>query len=442
MRDYLPADMQRRQFVINTITDVFQTYGFEPIQTPVMELTETLLGKYGEDAEKLIYHAQHPGSKEELALRYDLTVPLTRFFAMNENALPLPFKRYHIAPVWRGERPQRGRYREFYQCDADIVGIAGPEADAEAIAVTVTGIRRLGFDDFVTKVNSRKLLTAIGEYAGVPADQRGALYRTIDKADKIGLDGVRAEFLEAGMDADVIARMTELLAAGMNQIGIEAGRQTLAMLRDRMQAIPAAREAVGALEAVLDTLTYMGDIGTHVGLDFTMVRGLGYYTGTIFESVLLSTDPEERMGSISGGGRYDDLIGLYRKESLPTVGTSFGIERLIDLMDVRQMYPASIRGTVVQVLVTVFSPETKPASLAAVTALRAAGLRTELYMQDKALGKQVNYADKKQIPLIAVIGPDEMAAGLVKLKRLTDGLEVSIPASEAPGKAAELLRGL
>lgn len=438
MRDYLPADMQRRQHVIGLITDVFQTFGFEPIQTPVMELNETLMGKYGTDAEKLIFHAQHPEGKEELALRYDLTVPLTRLFAMNENDLPLPFKRYQIAPVWRADRPQRGRYREFYQCDADIVGIVGREADAEAIALTVTGIRRLGFTDFVTKINTRNLLTAIGEFAGVEGAQLGTLYRVIDKTDKIGLDGVRREFLEGGMSPAIVDKMVDLLASSDQKLGIEAGRATLAYLRDRMKESPTAIQAVTELDSLLDYLGMLGGLDANIVLDFTMVRGLSYYTGPIFESVLLSDDPEERMGSISGGGRYDDLLGLFRKESLPMVGTSFGIERLIDLMDSRKLYPSTLGKTVVQTLVTVFSPETRAASMGLASVLRSAGIHTELVMQDKPLGKQFNYADKKGVPIVAICGPEEIAAGLVKFKRLADGTELSVTVA----LAAETVRGL
>jgi len=439
MRDYLPADMQRRQYVIAAITDVYQSFGFEPIQTPVLELSETLLGKYGEDAEKLIFNAQHPGGKEALSLRYDLTVPLTRYFAMYENDLPLPFKRYAIAPVWRAERPQRGRFREFYQCDADIIGIVGMEADAEAIAVTVTGIRRLGFTDFVTKINTRKLLNGIGQYAGITGDALGSLYRTIDKTDKIGLDGVREEFRANGFAEAVITRMIDLLAMSADQIGVEAGRRTITELRTRMADAPATGEALDDLETLLGYLDDMGGLSAYIGLDFTMVRGLSYYTGPIFESILRSDNPEERVGSISGGGRYDDLIGLYRKESLPTVGTSLGIERLIVIMDERGMYPANLGRTVVQALVTVFNAETRAESMRLATQLREAGLHTELYMQDKPLGKQINYADKKGVALVAVIGPDELAAGNVKLKRLADGQEIVVPRAEAGERARALL---
>jgi histidyl-tRNA synthetase len=426
MRDFTPADMLRRQYVINTITDVFQTFGFEPIQTPVMELHETLMGKYGDDAEKLIYQAQHVDGKETLALRYDLTVPLARFYAQHESELALPFRRYHIAPVWRAERPQRGRYREFYQCDADIVGASGADADAEIVSLIVAALERLGFNDFLVKVNHRKLLTGIGQYAGLTGDALSSLYRTIDKTDKIGLTGVRDEFLKNGLAEDVITRMIDLLAATQQATDMASSAQVISTIRGTLQNFPEAMTGLNDLEGLFSSLTMLGIKPQRVGLDFTMVRGLSYYTGPIFETVLLSDDPEERVGSVSGGGRYDELIGLFRKESIPTVGMSLGIERLIDLLDKRKQYPANMARTVVQTLVTVFNAETHADSLKVLAMLRQAGIRSELYMQDKPVGKQINYADKKGIPLIVVIGPDEARAGQVKIKRLTDGAEQTV----------------
>lgn len=430
MRDFTPADMLRRQYVIDTITTVFQTFGFEPIQTPVMELHETLMGKYGDDAEKLIYQAQHVEGKESLALRYDLTVPLARYYAQHESELTLPFRRYHIAPVWRAERPQRGRYREFYQCDADIVGASGADADAEIVSLIVTALERLGFADFLVKVNHRRLLTGIGQYAGLSGEALGSLYRTIDKTDKIGLDGVRDEFLKNGLDTAVIQRMIDLLAATQQAADMDSSLHVISSIRGTLGAFPDALAGLNELEALFRTLQVLGIDKHRVGLDFTMVRGLSYYTGPIFETVLLSDDPEERVGSVSGGGRYDELIGLFRKESIPTVGMSLGIERLIDLLNRRGQYPASLTRTVVQTLVTVFNADTHTASLQVLAELRRAGIRAELYMQDKSVGKQINYADKKGIPLIVLIGPDELAAGQVKIKRLSDGNEQVIPQAE------------
>lgn len=428
MRDFLPQEMIKREYVFNIVREVFHLYGFEPLQTPVLELHETLMGKYGEDAEKLIFNAQHPGGKEELALRYDLTVPLARVVAQYQNEIALPFKRYQLSPVWRAERPQRGRYREFYQCDADIVGVAGMNADAEIIGLIVTALTRLGFPQFAVKINNRKLLTAIGEYAGLEGEPLFNLYRSIDKFDKIGADGVRDELGTRGIPAEVTARMMELITAR------HPGLEQLDFLEEFLSSLPSAQEAIGELRQLSDHLLDAGVSLQNYEFDLTMVRGLGYYTGPIFETII--TEPN--LGSVTGGGRYDDLVGLFRGESLPTVGTSLGIERIIDLMDVLNLYPAEIGGTVVQVMVTVFDDATRGASTQLAAELRAAGMNTELYLQDKNVGKQINYADKKGIPLVALLGSEELAQGNVKFKRLRDGAEVTA----ARAGAAEMVRTL
>jgi histidyl-tRNA synthetase len=442
MRDFLPADVLRRQYVINTIGEVFHRFGYEPLQTPVMELMETLMGKYGEDAEKLIFHAKHPQGKEDLALRYDLTVPLVRAFAYNEAKLALPFKRYQIAPVWRAERPQRGRFREFFQCDADTVGIAGMEADAEAVSVAVSALRSLGFVDFAVKINNRKLLRGIGEYAGLSGEPLGNLYRSIDKLDKIGVDGVREEMAKGGIEAAVIDKIMSLITSARraDQRSYAVAEASLGTLRETLDGNADAMRGLDELDQIVRFLRAMRVPEDNIDVDFSMVRGLSYYTGPIFEAVLLSDDPEERVGSIAGGGRYDDLIGLFRKESLPTVGISLGIERLITIMDKRNLYPTTLNRTVVQVLVTVFGPETRVASLGLVSDLRNAGFNAELFMQDnKQLGKQFGYADKKGIPLVAVLGPDEIERGEVKFKRLADQQEIAVTRENAPVALREML---
>jgi histidyl-tRNA synthetase len=443
MRDFLPADVLRRQHVIDIVADVFETYGYEPLQTPVMELEETLLGKYGDDAEKLIYHARHPGGKEELALRYDLTVPLVRAFGMHEGKLALPFKRYQIAPVWRAERPQRGRFREFFQCDADTVGISGMEADAESVSVVVTALRRLGFDDFLVKINNRKLLTGIGQYAGLGGEPLANLYRSIDKLDKIGVDGVKEELVKGGIDASSIARIMDLAvnARPAQSTGYEVGATMIGILRETLGELPTAMEGLKELEDILNYLEAMNVPGDVIELDFAMVRGLSYYTGPIFEAVLTSDDPEERVGSVSGGGRYDELLGLFRKDALPMTGVSLGIERLITLMDKRNMYPPDLKRTVVEVLVTVFGPDTRAESMSLASSLRAGGINTELFMQQAKVGKQIGYADKKGIPVVALVGPDEIAQGEVKFKRLADQQEFTIPRVEAALAVRRLLEG-
>ncbi|MCC7207101.1 MAG: histidine--tRNA ligase, partial [Anaerolineae bacterium] len=428
MRDFLPADMLRRQYVIDTIATVFETFGYEPLQTPALELSETLLGKMGDDAEKLIYYAQHPGGKEQLALRYDLTVPLARVFGMHEAKFVLPFRRYQIAPVWRGDRPQRGRFREFYQCDVDVIGVSSMMADAEMIQVVAEALDRLGFADFRIKINNRKLLVGIGEYAGLTGEALANLYRSIDKLDKIGVDGVREELLRAGIDSDAVSRVMAMLvnARPADAVGYAAGRAILGGLRETLDGIQPAMDGLNELD---EMLTFAADLGVPdrvIELDLATVRGLGYYTGPVFEAVLISDDPEERVGSVAGGGRYDNLVGLFRKESLPTVGVSLGIERLITLLDRRNAYPPGLNRTVVQVLVSVFGPETRSQSLAFASELRRAGLRTEVVMQDARLGKQFAYADKKGIPLVAVVGPSEVETGTIKLKALATQTEITV----------------
>ncbi len=416
-RDFLPADMLKRDYVFGIITDTFHRFGFEPLQTPIVELSETLYGKYGEEAENLIFNVKHGRSdKDELSLRYDLTVPLARVVAQYEGELTFPFKRYQIAPVFRGERPQKGRYREFYQCDADIVGIANRSADAELVALKVMALKRLGFPQFSVKINHRQLLTAIGEYSGVPKDQLPDLYRSVDKFDKIGAEGVEKELVTRGIDADVVKRMMTLIT---NQ---QIGATNLDYLDEVLGHVPQAQNSIKELREMAGYLDVMNVPTDHYAFDLTMVRGLGYYTGPIFETVI--TEPN--LGSISGGGRYDDLIGIFRKESLPTTGTSFGIERILVLMDELNLYPAHIGGTVVDVLVTVLDESLRPESMRLAAELREAGVNTELVMEDKKLGKQIAYADKKKIPLVAIIGEDEIKAGQVKVKQLTSGEEMML----------------
>ncbi|MDQ7025478.1 MAG: histidine--tRNA ligase [Anaerolineae bacterium] len=432
MRDFLPADMLKREYVIGIVEEVFQLYGYEPLQTPILETSETLLGKYGEEAENLIYSAKHGRQRDsKVAMRYDLTVPLARVVAQYENQLTLPFKRYQIAPVFRGENPQRGRFREFYQCDADIVGVANMSADAELVSLVVTVVRRLGFDKFTVKINNRKLLTGMGQYSGVPDDQLADLYRSVDKFDKMGAKGVAAELKERGIADDVIERMLTLLQTKGE------GIESLDSVEEVMGNFPIAVEAINELREMAENLKMLNVPSENYQFDFTVVRGLGYYTGPIFETVL----DDGSIGSISGGGRYDDLIGIFRKNSLPTTGVSLGIERIITIMDEKNMYPANIGGTVVDVLVTVFNKEMQGASSALAQGLRNAGIRAELYMTDSRLklGKQFNYADKKGIPIVAVMGPDEAEKSIVRLKQLSTGEEITLAQSDAAAKIREML---
>ena len=426
-RDFLPETMLRRSYVLDSIKEVFHLYGFEPIDTPILELHETLFGKYGEDAEQLIFTAQHGRSRRDpLAMRYDLTVPLARVVGQYESQLNLPFKRYHIAPVFRGERPQRGRYREFWQCDADTVGAASMSADAEIVIMMVQILRRLGFPQFVIKINHRQLLVAIGEFSGVPNEQLPDLYRSIDKFDKIGADGVKRELIERGIDSDAVSRMMDLIQSK------EPGSNSLELIA---KTVGGEAKGLDDLRQLAQLLAEASIPPEHYDFDFTMARGLGYYTGPIFETVI----SEPNLGSISGGGRYDNLIGMFRRQSLPTTGTSFGIERIIDLMDELELYPPHLGGTLVQVLVTVFSDETRRESTRIAHQLRQAGINTEVYLGRRKLGRQLAHADKKGIPIVAIAGPDEITAGVVKLRRLRDGEEKTVDLNELAQSVGELL---
>jgi histidyl-tRNA synthetase len=405
MRDILPQQMVLRRQVLDIVEATFAEFAFEPLVTPAAELSEILLGKYGGDSEKLIFFVQHPGGKEELALRYDLSVPLSRVVAQYPK-LPKPFRRYQIAPVWRAERPQRGRYREFYQCDADIVGTASMLADAEIIALVYTILSRLGFQQFVTLINNRKLLTGIGQYSGVPDARLPGLYRAIDKYERVGLAGVRKELSQERLDAATVERLCELIwpangrPASLDDLRAELGHLSL------------AREGIDELQELLGYLPSLGVDRRCYRFDLAMVRGLDYYTGPIYETVV----EEPRIGSITGGGRFDGLVGRFSKQSYPATGTTIGIERILDILEERPTFPA--RETLVEVLVTVFSPDLVGESLQLLSELRGSGLRCELYYDADPLGTQIRYALKKGIPTLVILGPDELAAGEVAVRDL------------------------
>ncbi len=416
MRDILPEQMIRRQYVINVIRDVFEEFGFEPLQTPALELSEVLTGKYGPDAEKLIYQAGHVGGKEDISLRYDLSVPLCRVVAMHPQ-LPKPFKRYQIDPVWRAERPQKGRYRQFFQCDADTVGTESMLADAENVDLIYQVLTRLGFKQFEININDRKLITGIGQFAGVPAEQLGGLYRSIDKLDKIGLSGVRAELAENQIPEPVIEKLLALLQ-------IEGNAKTvLNALSEQLGDSEVANEGIAELEELSSYLTTLGVPEEFYRMNVSMVRGLEYYTGPIYETVV----EEPKIGSITGGGRYDELIGSFSRQSYPATGTSFGIERIIDVMEEFDMFPSAVGKTVTQVLVTVFDAELAQESLKLATLLRSSGLRTEVYCRPTRISTQMKYADSKGIPYAVILGSDEVEAGTVAVRDLASREQQVIP---------------
>ena len=416
MRDILPEQMIRRQYVIDAIRDVFEEFGFEPLQTPAMELSEVLTGKYGPDAEKLIYQAGHTGGKEDISLRYDLSVPLCRVIAMYPQ-LPKPFKRYQIDPVWRAERPQKGRYRQFFQCDADTVGSDSMLADAENVNLIYQVLSRLSFEQFEININNRKLITGIGEYSGVPAEQLGGLYRSIDKLDKIGVNGVTEELRENEIPEDVIEKLLALL-----QVKGDA-TTVLTDMKDQLADFEIAQEGLTELEELINYITTLGVPEKYYRVNVAMVRGLEYYTGPIYETVV----EEPRIGSITGGGRYDELIGSFSKQSFPATGTSFGIERIIDVMEEFDMFPSSVGKTVTQVLMTVFDDDLMDESLKLATQLRQGGIRTEVYFRPTRISTQLKYADSKGIPYAAILGSDELAAGVVAVRDLSSREQENVP---------------
>jgi histidyl-tRNA synthetase len=413
-RDFLPAAMNRRLAVIDTVTDVFRSFGFEPLQTPAFERIETLTGKMSDENDKLMFKILKRGRGSEvgecdLALRYDLTVPLARVVAMNAD-LRMPFKRYQIQPVWRAERPQRGRFREFYQCDIDTIGSTSPVADAECIAVANEAISQLGFDDFVIRVNDRRILTDLAVLAGArsPAEESSFII-AIDKLDKVGRDGVEAELrdrLAHPADLDALWRAMESID-GLDDLLGDQGRVGLAFLTEMLEHAAA-----------------MGVPASRIRVDLSLARGADYYTGPVFEA-----NVADLPGSIAGGGRYDRLIEKLSGRALPAVGVSLGLERLLVVMEQRDMLHA--QATSAKVLVTVFSDETRAASIAVARALREGGIATEVFVGTTRLKSQMKYANARGFPWIAIVGPEEAGSGTLTLKNLSVGSQLTLDSAAA-----------
>lgn len=413
MRDHLPQAMLLRQHIITTLTDVFERHGFEPITTPVLEYAETLEGKLGDD-EKLIYRFQDHGGRN-VALRYDQTVPLARVVAQYAGSIALPWRRYAVGPSYRGERPARGRYREFWQADVDIVGSDSPLADAEIITVLTEGLLALGFTSFRTLLNHRQVLGGIARVSGLDENAAAGVYRAIDKFDKVGADGVRDELVQSGVAPDAADR----IIAMVNLDGEPA--TVLATLTDHLQGDEPAQAALTNLQDIITCLDEMGVSPEYYRVSPRLARGLSYYTGTVFEA----STSHWPQGSLLGGGRYDNLLGMFAGRSIPTTGLAFGIDRLHDVMEELDIGPRPT--TTAQVFVTLFSPELREASLQLARDLRAAGLNTITAMEaSKNLGKQFKEADRKGVPFALVLGPDEVARGEVVVKDLATGEQRSV----------------
>ena len=427
-RDFLPAQMLLRQQVMAILREVFERHGYEPLDTPALEYAATLTGKYGED-EKLLYRFTDHGGRE-VGLRYDLTVPLARVAALHANELVLPFKRYHIAPVWRGDRPQRGRFREFYQCDVDTVGSPSMLADAEAIATVTDALTALGFPEFTIQINDRRIITGLAKLAGVADDQAGQVYRSIDKIEKIGPGGVRAELIERGVAADSADRVLDLVT----MCGSDA--EVLAALRGRAAGFPDVVAGADDLERLLGFLGGLGVSRENYTLQLSMVRGLDYYTGPVFEIAV----ERPKVGSIGGGGRYDGLIGSFSGRDVPATGFAIGLERVFEVIAEFGLLPP-IR-TVSQVLVAIMrgaEDDGVADALALVSELRAAGLRAEVYLNERrGLRDQLSYADRKGVPLVAIVGEDERESGQVKVRTLANREDRLVPR----GAVAETILGL
>lgn len=436
-RDFSPAEMARRNYIFSTIREVFRLYGFQQIETPSMENLSTLMGKYGEEGDKLLFKVLNSGDflkgvdKEMLAagdslhtasaicekgLRYDLTVPFARFVVMHRNELQMPFKRYQIQPVWRADRPQKGRYREFYQCDADVVGSDSLVNEAELIGLVDEVFRRLGIR-IVIKLNNRKVLAGIAELAGAP-DKIVDITVAIDKIDKIGLDKVKEELLERGLTTEAVDKITPVITlSGTNDERLEA-------LSNLLAASEIGTKGVEELREVMMMASHLG-LTADVELDVSLARGLNYYTGTIIEVKA----KDVQIGSITGGGRYDNLTGVFGMPGLSGVGISFGADRIYDVLNTLDLYPAEISGAA-KVMFTNFGPAEALRSMEVMRRLRAEGISAEIYPDNAKMKKQMGRADALGIPYVAIIGETELAEGRITLKNMATGEQQSLTPDE------------
>ena len=427
-RDFSPVEMAKRNYIFNTIRDVYALYGFQQIETPAMENLSTLMGKYGEEGDKLLFKIQNSGdyfkelTDEELlsrnatklaskfcekGLRYDLTVPFARYVVMHREELALPFKRYQIQPVWRADRPQKGRYREFYQCDADVVGSDSLLNEVELMQIVDTVFTRFGIRVCI-KINNRKILSGIAEIIG-EADKIVDITVAIDKLDKIGLDNVNAELASKGISQEAIDKLQPIiLLSGTNA-------EKLATLKSELAASEIGLKGVEESEFILNTLATLG-LKNEVELDLTLARGLNYYTGAIFEVKALDV----QIGSITGGGRYDNLTGIFGMPGISGVGISFGADRIFDVLNQLDLYPKeAVTGT--RVLFVNFGEKEIAYCLPILARLRAAEVSAEIYPDSSKMKKQMAYANAKAVPFVAIVGENEMAEGKVMLKNMTTG---------------------
>lgn len=436
-RDFSPVEMAKRNYIFDTIREVFYLYGFQQIETPSMENLSTLMGKYGEEGDKLLFKIQNSGdyfsglTDEELlsrnaarlaskfcekGLRYDLTVPFARYVVMHRDEITFPFKRFQIQPVWRADRPQKGRYREFYQCDADVVGSNSLLNEVELVQMIDTVFNRFGIRVSI-KVNNRKILTGIAEIIG-EADKIVDITVAIDKLDKIGLDNVNAELASKGISEEAIARLQPIIQLkGTNAEKLATLKQVLAGSETGLKGVEESEFILHAVEGL--------HVKSEVELDLTLARGLNYYTGAIFEVKALDV----QIGSISGGGRYDNLTGVFGMDGMSGVGISFGADRIYDVLNQLDLYPKeAVNGT--QLLFVNFGEAEAAYVLPVLMQAREAGIRAEIYPDSAKMKKQMGYANSKNIPFVALVGETEMNEGKVTLKNMTTGEQTLVTPEE------------
>lgn len=392
-RDFLPKQAKKRQYVIEALKKVFELYGFEPLETPSLEYEEILLGKYGDEGDKLMYRFEDLG-KRKVAMRYDQTVPLARVVSQYQNDLTFPFKRYQIQPVWRAENTQKGRFREFLQCDADIVGSSSPLADAEVITVAAKGIQELGFSKFTIFINDRKNFSYFQSAFTLSNDEVSAIIRSIDKLKKIGRDGVIEELAQ--------------------RMGNEQAREIV----DSFSNIKPTEETI----TLLNVLVENGISQENIQFYPPLARGLEYYTSTIFE---IEIDGYSA-GSVCGGGRYDNLIGMFANKQIPAVGFAFGFDRLVEAVEQNNLFPQTLRVT--KVLVTIFSPKHKVQAIEISSFLRSNNISTDVYLDENApLDKQLKYANQKDIPFVVIFGPEEQKKQIVTIRNMQTRQQKQLP---------------
>lgn len=418
-RDFLPNEQIARQRMIETIKASYETFGFEPLETPALEYADVLTGKYGDEGDKLMYRFKDNGDRD-VALRYDLTIPLARVVAMNGD-LKKPFKRYQVSPVWRAENTQKGRFREFYQCDADIAGSTSPLADAEILALSASTLQKLGVKDFVVRINSREIISAFYDSVGLDEAQKVSAIRAVDKIDKIGKDGVGEELKKAGIKADIAEQIIAFAEVSIDGVENEADLARVA------EAFPAVKNALMKLSGIIDSASELVDAKFVV--DFSIARGLDYYTGMIFEVNLTAA---LAYGSVLSGGRYDGLIGMFSNKPVPAVGASIGLDRLYAAL--QELKLVTEVKTTARALIVNFDESLVPEYLGLASDLRAGGVNTILYFDAVDMKKQLAYANEKGIKYVLMYGQNEAKEGKIIVKDMEKGTQEMVGFGEVANK--------